>query len=707
MRKILVSILTVIMLINLFELNTLAIPVKPTQDLSNPSYDIYCGTSSDPNNKLHSPLMTLNGNVAYCIDAEKIIPTGQDYISKTDMQDTKLYNIIRAGYPYTASAKGLNNRDYYYCTQVAIWMYQWGKPISWLECSSQSFLDEVTRIYNAQSNSYSPTSPYKVTVQTNNSDVSIVGSNYRVGDYVVRVNGNLSSNYTVNLDFAPEGTQVIRSASSFYFHIPTTSSLKNSSLQVTVTSTGTQQLACSVYAVGDDYQRVAELVYNTPTGSAYVEKVFPEPLGRIEVTKKDDKGTALSGAIFEFKHTTLGTTYNVTANAQGKASKDYLDYGKWQITEIQAPTGYLLDSTPQYVTLDDSNMVSTSLTFTNNQIKGYIDLTKTDVETGDKLQGAIFGIYKAEDNSKVGELTTDINGYAKSGLLPYGQYYLKEVQAPTGYVLNDTTYPVSITNNGATVSVSAENTKIKGYIDLTKTDAETGDKLQGAIFGIYKAEDNSKVGELTTDINGYAKSGLLPYGQYYLKEVQAPTGYVLNDTTYPVSITNNGATVSVSAENTKIKGKIKIEKHCNISHELLSGAVYGIYKADNDTLVQSITTDKTGYVESDFIPYGSYYIKEIKSPQGYDLDTTEYPFSISEAEKILAFDLENTAQIGTVIIETSEITESTPSGKYDNPKTSTQTNQTKCIVISGICFLIIMVIVYDGIRKGKKQNAKK
>jgi len=167
----------------------------------------------------------------------------------------------------------------------------------------------------------------------------------------------------------------------------------------------------------------------------------------------------------------------------------------------------------------------------------------------------------------VGQLTTDNNGYAKSELLPYGDYYLKEINAPVGYVLSEINYPFSISENEVTIEVSATNDIIKGYIEIVKMSdnpqkaIEQGfgnEPLQGAVYGIYNL-DGILIEELTTDENGYAKSNLLPYGDYYLREINAPAQYELDLTQYPFSISSSNTTISLDVKNEPIIGYIVAE----------------------------------------------------------------------------------------------------------------------------------------------------
>ena len=200
-----------------------------------------------------------------------------------------------------------------------------------------------------------------------------------------------------------------------------------------------------------------------------------------------------------------------------------------------------------------------------------------------------FGLYVAEDISDVngtvalkkdsllevitldetltGTVTTD---------LPIGSYYLQEIATNEAYILDKTKYPVEFTYQGqetATVEIVANsgesivNSLKKGQVELIKeSDFPTGaleqgfvnHPLEGAVYGIYST-DGTEVGRLTTDIKGYAKSDLLPYGQYYLQEITAPFGYEINETEYPFTVGTNGEIITITAKDRPKIGTITPE----------------------------------------------------------------------------------------------------------------------------------------------------
>ena len=142
------------------------------------------------------------------------------------------------------------------------------------------------------------------------------------------------------------------------------------------------------------------------------------------------------------------------------------------MTELNTPGRY---NTPASQSLTVPDGGTATVTFTNTLKKGYVEIYKTDTTSGKALSGAVFCIYDSA-NTRIGGLTTNSNGYAKSGLLPYGDgYYLLEEKAPEGYVLDTTKHYFNIRTNNQTVTIRTANQSQMGQIIVQKNDGETGD----------------------------------------------------------------------------------------------------------------------------------------------------------------------------------------------------------------------------------------
>lgn len=287
----------------------------------------------------------------------------------------------------------------------------------------------------------------------------------------------------------------------------------------------------------------------------------------------------------------------------------------------------------------------------------YVSIVKKDKETSNALAGAVYGIYSDAACSKLIKQmpATDKNGASKVTLEKTQEVvYLKEISVPTGYTIDANSYNVSL-NIGKTTSKNVTDKRVDARIALSKQDAETGNKaqgdatLEGAVYGLYAREDIVhpdgttgviyKAGELvtslTTDKNGEASVTKLYLGKYYLKEITAPTGYLLDTEEHDVNCSYEGANVPTVERNTisketVIKQPFQIIKAVNngkTDADLLSGVGFSAYlvsdlkvKADGSYDMSNakpvvitadgateMFTDEKGYAKSIALPYGTYF----------------------------------------------------------------------------------------------------
>lgn len=238
-------------------------------------------------------------------------------------------------------------------------------------------------------------------------------------------------------------------------------------------------------------------------------------------------------------------------------------------------------------------------------IKGYLNL-KT-------AYGEIHGLKKNEDGSF---------SFAR---VPFGNWIVREIEAPTGFVLSEKTYPVTVDADGAVIEVEIENTRIRGTVQLTKTDRDYPDnKLTGAEFTVYRDSNSNKeldaddelVGTLTeTGIGVYEMADLL-YGGYFVKETKAPEGFYPDDNAYYFEITEDGKTVTVENEagkgfvNAPQVGSLKIIK---TSSDGSDGKIEGFsFRVTGPNgYVGVFTTDKNGEIIIENLCIGEYVVSEV------------------------------------------------------------------------------------------------
>ena len=421
---------------------------------------------------------------------------------------------------------------------------------------------------------------------------------------------------------------------------------------------------------------------------------------RVNVTKQDyEKGHAqgdakLSGAVYGlFKGNDLVAQY--TTDSNGSFTTDYFVCGTdWTVREISPSEGYLLNDTVYRVGADprDYNIeynTAPDMTVMEQVIKGKISIIKhtdngdTKIETPEK--GAEFQVYLKSAGSFVNAdkderdtIVCDEDGFASTKLLPYGVYTVHQTKGWAGRELI-TDFDVFINKDGKTYKFLINNKNFESYLKVVKLDKETGKQIvyEGAAFEIYDSDNHRVTMQYTypqvtsihtfyTNKEGYLITPeKLPYGDYTLKEVQAPYGYVLDDTPIPFSIsqenssTDTGVTVvKVKARDVAQKGVINITKTGEIFSSVeenksvytpkysisnLKGAIFEIYAAEDittldgtvryeqGTLVDTITTDDDGVAKSKELYLGKYTVIEKTAPNGYVHNAAKYDAELTYA----------------------------------------------------------------------------
>lgn len=389
----------------------------------------------------------------------------------------------------------------------------------------------------------------------------------------------------------------------------------------------------------------------------YEQVVTNEPIkGRIKIVKKDKDNPAVSiaGAVFKILDKAGTEVARLTTGNDGTVTSDLLRYGDYTVQEVKASSGYVLNSTPQTVNIRQHDNTYT-VEFINEKIKGKLKVIKTDGKTITKLAGAEFTVYEKATNKEYTKVVTNKDGEALTGWLPYGEYYFKETKAPEGYVLDGTIREFNVDTNAKVYQFKIDNEKITSRIKILKTDEETGVSLKGAVFGVYKKTDNSKILELTVGKDGTVTSEPIEFGTYYIKEIKAPTGYTLNPRQYDFTVTTHGAVIEIPVTNRIIKGRVKIKKVDEETNKTLKGAIFAVYKKADDTEICRLTTGDDGTITSGLLNYGEYYFKEIQPPVGYNLNTDRVDFTITEEGKVYEFTAENRIIKGRIKITKTDI----------------------------------------------------
>ena len=418
----------------------------------------------------------------------------------------------------------------------------------------------------------------------------------------------------------------------------------------------------------DDYSKISKLLTEVEAGKTSTEKAVNKKSnpdqGELVIYKTDENGKKyLSGAKFEVtaaEDIVVGGGYTlvkkgdpiqtVTTDENGKASvTKYIFKGySYTVTEIEAPTGYSLNSEPQTVKIaTDTADFGSKVSVKNTPWTAPFIITKKNLG-GELLPNCEFEILD-ENKRQITTGITDENGIATFSL-GYGKYFYHEIAAPEEYIIDDTLYPFEITEEGVSVYAKMTNYLKEGSIKVTKT--TTGNLNVKDIGFIVKgiSDTNSDIErELFTDENGEALFENLPIGKYTVTEdgSTVPAAYIVADE-QEVTVEYN-ETAEVAFENIEKTGFIKVQKRTEGQKNVSDIKFYLRGTSDSGRDIDiSATTNKDGVAVFENIPIGTYKIIEDKEtvPYGY-LVAAEKEVTVTYAETVDA-EILNAEQTGTI-----------------------------------------------------------
>lgn len=389
--------------------------------------------------------------------------------------------------------------------------------------------------------------------------------------------------------------------------------------------------------------------------------------GTVTVSKQDAAtGAALAGAVFTLTPVTgksMGTeSITATTGVDGKATFNDVLYGTYTLTETTAPTHYTAWNDSKEVTVTKNGDTVDAGTVEDEIFTGMVTVLKTDAETKASLKGAKFGLFAngdAVDAKPVATATSGDDGKAVFTSVRYGDYEIREIEAPTGFLLSSQKLVVTMgtdqNQDGWTFEAgTVEDTPIKGSIVVSKQDAATGAALAGADFALFHsgvASDAEPLATATSGEDGKALFEGVRYGDYEIRETKAPTHYSLStESLTGIKVRENGKTVDAGTVKDEIfTGTVTVKKTDAATGGVLKGAKFGLFVKQNpdsvateetnnnevkpgepsdqthtstsvsDQPLYEATSDEHGLVSFKDVRYGDYELRELKAPDGYEL----------------------------------------------------------------------------------------
>ena len=591
-------------------------------------------------------ISTVGGNQSYCMDYGYRAPaSGASLTYIKTVRSNKLVAVMANGYPNKSVAQlGAVNIDAAYLgTQMAVWQtvngtsYTKGNAFDLNKIQPAAGYEKV--VNNAKqvaakilaSGTYNPT----ISVSGGKVDYDSYVEMNKIGPFKVNVEGYKYTTFKTSLVNAPEGSYVVdkdnhirneyNAGEEVYVLVSKTAAPKKVTLKVTAVA---NEKVAVLYGAGSSMQNFVFLDFEQKTIEASKQFTWEKREGNIEIVKVDQNGASVEGAEFKVVDESGKQVAKQKTNKEGKITIKGLPVGKYTVTEISAPEGYILNAETKTVTVKTGE--TARIKAVNEKIVGGLEIIKIDEDTKEKIEGVTFEVYNS-NKEVIGKITTGKDGKAvlKIDNMANGTYYYKEISAPDGYIVDSTMKEFKITEENKIAKETVTNKKIRGTLEITKLD-DSRVAIEGVKFNILASDKKTVIETLITDKSGHATTKKLDKGTYYYQEIEVPDGYVKDDEIFEFQINKQNEVVKREVINKRITGNLNVIK-VDDNNTPIKGVKFEIYDA-NKNKVDTITTDENGKAASKDLQIGTYTYKEVSVPKGYVIDENEYEFAVTSKE---------------------------------------------------------------------------
>ena len=594
------------------------------------------------------PPIRIDGQIGYCMQPLLSFPVNVYYGDPVISTNTKLRSVAYHGYPNNGSKlkekHNLSNIQAEQYTQFAVWkILGYVGPGLAIAERTHPYVDELVSLANKGDIGPYSSMEFKLSKGTLEAiryngyqETEVIGTSGTPGTFTfpstnevwsVDLNGNKKNTFNIGESFK------IRSTSNF-------NGIKSLSIKASLGNPN-----ALVYSGNGTYQDILKFSWGNPVEKLATVNVKFTALGNINLHKTNDKGLNLEGVKFALYSDKEATNLikESTTNSDGNIIFSDLNEGTYYVKELATLEGHILSNEIKEIKVVAGE--TNKFEWINETIKSKVKFLKYDEDTNKPMANVEFKIEAITglDKGKVWSVITDETGFFEEELA-YGEYEITEVKTIEGYILNTEPIKFEVNESGQVIELSMSNKRIKSEVKLLKLDSETGLPMPNVKFNIKALSglEQGQTWEVFSDEFGYI-SMELPYGDYEITEVETLEGYVLNSTPIEFSITENGQVIELSMENDRVKGNAELLKVDSETKDPLANVVFELecLEGFNQGSKVELVSDSTGIIQMSDLQYGKYRLTEIKTIEGYVLDSTPIEFEIRNHGETVNLVMEN------------------------------------------------------------------